>query len=90
MNIVNLALANIKRGKSAAISLFILIFIAALLLNVGMTVIFKINTFYDDKIEALHDAHVSMIIHSVDYKQFQGDFLKTYPGVRETETETII
>lgn len=90
MNIVNLALANIKRGKSAAISLFILIFIAALLLNVGMTVIFKINTFYDDKIEALHDAHLSMIIHSADYKQFQGDFLKTYPGVRETETETII
>jgi putative ABC transport system permease protein len=90
MSIVNLVLANIKRGKSAAISLFILIFIAALLLNVGMTVIFKINTFYDDKVEALHDAHVSMIIHSADYKQPQGDFLKTYPGVRETETETII
>jgi putative ABC transport system permease protein len=90
MKIVHLALANIKKGKSAAISLFVLIFIAGLLLNVGMTVITKINTFYDDKVEELHDAHVSIIMNSADYKQPYEDFLKTYSGVKETETETII
>lgn len=90
MKIVNLALANIKKGRGAAISLFILIFIAALLLNVGMTVISKMNTFYDDKVEELHDAHVSIIMNSSEYKQPYGDFLKNYSGVRETETVQIV
>lgn len=90
MKIVNLALANIKKGRGAAISLFILIFVAALLLNVGMTVISKMNTFYDDKVEELHDAHVSIIMNSSEYKQHYGDFLRNYSGVRETETKQII
>ncbi|UNK18750.1 FtsX-like permease family protein [Paenibacillus sp. N3/727] len=90
MKIVNLALANIKKGKGAAISLFILIFIAALLLNVGMTVISKMNTFYDDKVEELHDAHVNIIMNSSEYKPSYEDFLKNYSGVSETETEQII
>ncbi|MDR0269327.1 FtsX-like permease family protein [Paenibacillus sp.] len=90
MKIVNLAWANIKKGRGAAISLFILIFIAALLLNLGMTVISKMNTFYDDKVEELHDAHVSIIMNSSEYKQPYADFLKNYSGVRETETMRII
>lgn len=90
MNIVNLAWANIKKGKSAAISLFILIFIAGLLLNIGMTVIFKINTFYDDKVKELHDSHLSMIMSSSDYEPSKGDFLKSYSGVSESEMESIL
>lgn len=90
MKSINLTLANIKKAKSAAISLFIIIFIAGLLLNVAMTVIFKMNTFYDDKVEELHDPHVSILMKHADYKQLYEDFFKSYSGVKGTEMEPII
>ncbi|WP_339206145.1 FtsX-like permease family protein [Paenibacillus sp. FSL K6-3182] len=90
MNIVNLAWANIRKGKSAAFSLFILIFIAALLLNVGMTVIFKINTFFDDKVAELHDPHLNIIMDSASYTNAKGDFLKNYSDVSEFELENMV
>lgn len=90
MRIINLAMANIKTGKSAVFSLFVLIFIAALLLNIGTTVMSKMSTFYEDKVEELHDAHVSIVMKSANYKQPYGDFLKSYSGVKETETEQMI
>ncbi|MGF7049651.1 putative ABC transport system permease protein [Paenibacillus sp. DS2015] len=90
MKIINLAKANIRKGKSAALSLFILIFVASLLLSVGITVISKMNTFYDDKVEELHDPHISIMMNHANYKQAYGDFFKNNPGVKETEMETII
>ncbi|WP_442601996.1 ABC transporter permease [Paenibacillus sp. KN14-4R] len=89
MKIFNLALANIKKGKSAAISLFILITIAALLLNVGLLVITKMNTFYDDKVKELHDPHISIIMSNANYKQVYSDFLKKHADVKEFETENV-
>src|SRR5690606_259181 len=90
MKLTNLALANIKKGKSAAISLFILIFIAALLLNIGMTLITQINTFYDDKVAQLQDPHVSMVMDSASYKPSYEDFLRSHVEVRKVEKEEII
>ncbi|TDL58341.1 ABC transporter permease [Paenibacillus dendritiformis] len=87
---VDLAIANIRQGKSAAISLFVLIFAAALLLNIGMAITSAMNTFYEDKVEELHDAHVSMAMSTADFQQPHADFLKTYPGVKETGTEQMI
>lgn len=90
MKIFNLAMANIKKGKGAAVSLFILIFVAALLLNIGLTVITQINSFYDDKVAELHDPHVSIIMEQADFEQPYEDFLRSYSGVDETETEEMI
>ncbi|WP_256758428.1 ABC transporter permease [Cohnella sp. WQ 127256] len=90
MKIVNLAIANIRKGKSATFSLFILIFIAALLLNIGMTVNTKVGTFYDEKVKELNDAHVLMMMNTAEFKQPYEEFLKSYPGVQEIEKENII
>lgn len=90
MKITHLALANIKRSKSAAISLFILIFIAAMLLNIGMTIITQLNSFYDQKVDQLHDPHVSILMNSANFQQSYGEYLNNYSGVKETETEEII
>ncbi|BBI36509.1 ABC transporter permease [Cohnella abietis] len=90
MIILNLAMANMKKAKSAAFSMFILIFIAALLLNVGATVMSKMSTFYEDKVEELHDAHVSIVMNSASFKQPYEDYLKSYSGVKEAEKESII
>lgn len=90
MKLTNLALANIKKGKSAAISLFILIFIAGLLLNIGMTLITQINTFYDAKVVELQDPHVSMVMDSASYNPAYEDFLRSHAEVRKMEKEEII
>ncbi len=87
MTLIHLALANIRRGKGAAFSLFILILLAALLLNVGLTVILKINSFYDEKVEQLQGAHVSTIVNSKDYQQPEVNFLES---AEEIETEDIL
>lgn len=90
MKSLHLALANIKRGKSAAFSLFILIFIAALLLNIGLTILLRMNTFYDDKVQSLKDPHVSLIMSEKSDKRAYEEFLNSYKGVERAEKENII
>ena len=51
VKIMNLAMANIRKSKSATVSLFIFILVAALLLNIGLMVITQINTFFDHKVD---------------------------------------
>jgi putative ABC transport system permease protein len=87
MNIVYLAIASIRKGKGAAISLFALIVIASLLLAIGLNIIVKLNSFYDDKVEQLHGAHVTGIINSKDYKHPHGDLLD---ATKEVETEAVL
>ncbi|MCR8643417.1 FtsX-like permease family protein [Paenibacillus sp. N1-5-1-14] len=85
MNILSLALANIRKGKSAAISLFILTTIAALLLNIGLMVLIQMNTFYDDKLKQLHDPHAIIVMKRSDYKQDYSDFFKKSAEVKQSE-----
>ncbi|MBH5318573.1 ABC transporter permease [Paenibacillus sp. GSMTC-2017] len=86
----SLAIANIKKGKSAAFSLFLLIFIAAILLNVGITIILKGTTFYGEKVKELHGQHVSIVINSSDYTSAKEIFFTQYDGVIEAKKESII
>ncbi|KJB86668.1 hypothetical protein AZ66_17475 [Paenibacillus sp. E194] len=90
MNVLQLAAANLKKSKSAALFLFILMLIAGLLLNIGLTAMSVMNHFYEDKVRELHDPHVSIALNSASFKAAYGDFLASYPGVREMETEQVI
>ncbi|WP_449539132.1 ABC transporter permease [Ferdinandcohnia sp. Marseille-Q9671] len=85
-----LALANIRKSKSATASLFIFIFVAALLLNIGLMVITQINPFYDNKVEQLNDPHVTIIMDQASHDSTYDEFFMNYSGVAETETEEII
>src|SRR5690606_35555030 len=87
MNILNLAIANIRKSKGAAGSLVALIVIATLLLTIGLNIILKFNSFHDDKVEQLHGAHVSTVINSKDYKHPTGEFLQ---AAKELETESTL
>ena len=53
VKIMNLAMANIRKSKSATASLFIFILVAALLLNIGLMVITQINPFFDNKVDTI-------------------------------------
>ncbi|WP_341299677.1 FtsX-like permease family protein [Lysinibacillus sp. FSL H8-0500] len=90
MNIINLALANIRKSKSATFSLFIFILVAALLLNIGLMVITQINPFFESKAEQLKDPHAIIMMDYANYHLSYGEFITKYPGVTESETEEMI
>jgi len=90
MQVFHLATANIKAAKSAAFSLFIFVFIAALLLNIGISVMLKMDHFYEDKTTSLKEAHVNMVMSKASYKQDYGEFINRYTGVALFEQEPIL
>ncbi|WP_334073233.1 MULTISPECIES: ABC transporter permease [Paenibacillus] len=90
MNALNLSAAHLKKSKSAAVFLFILLMMAGILLNLGLTTVSDMDTFYADKVRELHDPHVGIAMDSASCKPAYRDFLASYPGVRELETEQVI
>ncbi|MDN4494865.1 ABC transporter permease [Ureibacillus aquaedulcis] len=87
---MNLAMANIRKSKSATVSLYTFILVAALLLNIGLMVITQLNMFFDQKAEQLKDPHVTIVMNQANYNSTHEEYLANYPGVKETETEEII
>ena len=81
VKIMNLAMANIRKSKSATVSLFIFILVAALLLNIGLMVITQINPFFDHKAEQLNDPHVMFVMDQASYNPIYGEYIANYPGV---------
>lgn len=90
MSIFKLAIANLKKSKSADISLLFLIILASLLLTIGAGVLLKMNAFFPDKSAALHDSHVNILMDSNQYKQAYSKFLSSYPGVKQSEKEEVL
>lgn len=90
VKIMNLAIANIRKSKSATVSLFIFILVAALLLNIGLMVITQINAFFDSKAEQLKDPHAVIMMDHESYRSNYGEFIANYPGVTGTETDEAI
>ena len=90
VKITKLALANIKKSKSATISLLIFIMIAALLLNTGLMVITQISSFFDNKVEQLEDPHVTFVMDEATYDTSKEEYARSYPGVTKVETEELI
>ena len=87
VKILTLAIANIRKSRSATASLFIFILVAALLLNMGLMVITQINPFFDSKAEQLKDPHVIILMDEASYHSNYGEFITNYSGVTETEME---
>ncbi|WP_230200120.1 ABC transporter permease [Bacillus niameyensis] len=90
MRIMNLAMANIRKSKSASVSLFLFILVAAVLLNIGLMVTTHISTFFDSKVEQLKDPHVTIVMNNANYHSTYGEYIVNYPGVMELEAEEII
>jgi len=85
-----LSLSYIRKSKGAAVSLVLIIFVAAILLNLGLLTSLNFNKSFDNKVEDLHSAHVAVTMLKQTYQDQYEDYYKTYPGVTETEKEDII
>ncbi|GAB6928387.1 hypothetical protein JCM10914A_23700 [Paenibacillus sp. JCM 10914] len=90
MNILNLAAANIRKGKGSAISLVVLILLATMLLNVGLGIFMKVKPFFLDKVEEMQGPHAVVIMQSEKYKPAYAEFIKNEAGVLDVEAESMI
>lgn len=90
MGIWNLATANIRKSKGSAISLMVLILVATLLLNVGLSIFTKVKPLFQDKVEELHAPHAVVILQKDSYKPSYADYMLGRPGVMEVETEAVL
>ncbi|MCR2804006.1 ABC transporter permease [Paenibacillus soyae] len=90
MKIWHLTSANIRSGKSATFSLFILIVIAGLLLNLGLAVMTKMGSFFDEKSEQLSESHIVVLTKQSNYKPDYREYFANRPEVAATEEEAII
>ncbi|BCZ47709.1 hypothetical protein psyc5s11_37760 [Clostridium gelidum] len=90
MNLLRIAIFNIKKKKSSTISLTILILLASLFLNIGLNISSNISSFYNNKVEELHGPHYIALFENNNYNPAYLDFLKNDERVVESETEEVI
>lgn len=90
MRILSLAMNNIRTNKSATASLFLLILIAALLLNIGLTILTKNHAFFDDKVAELGDAHVTVITSSSEHSREYIEYLQNDSRVHNIDIQHVM
>ena len=91
-NILRLSVANIRKNKSQAISLLIFVLIAALLLSTGLTLLFGIGSFFDERAEASNAAHFTAIYEAGATNTINEGkrFMENHPDVTKIETHEIV
>ena len=86
-NITMLTGANLRKNKGQTVSLLLFVLIAAMLMNIGLTVLLGIGSFFDERAQRVHMAHFTAIYYAGTEPIDEGArFIETYPGVTETET----
>ncbi|OMD35259.1 ABC transporter permease [Paenibacillus odorifer] len=85
-----LAWSNIRKRKSATVTLFILIMIAVLLLNIGLTVILKLNSFQQEKMTELRTPEISAYFPKDDYLEEYEELVDSYSYTESWENEAAI
>ncbi|MCL2140256.1 MAG: FtsX-like permease family protein [Dehalococcoidia bacterium] len=89
-NILPIVSANLRKGKSQALSLIAFAIIAALLLNIGLLLMLNFGHSFEKHAEELNTPHYVLIQEKRLYTQEQFDYINNYPGVIETETENAL
>ena len=79
--------ANLRKGKGQAASLLAFALISALLLSLGLLLMFGFDKVFDRRAEALNAPHYALLEEARLFSQSQIDYLKNYPGVTAVEHE---
>lgn len=85
-----LSMSNIRKSKGAFVSLFIIIFVAAILLSLGLLTSFHFKESVDRKADELNSAHAAAVMLKQTYQDQYMDFFNDYQGVTESEKEDVI
>lgn len=90
-NIWMLTKANIRKQKSQTVSLFLFVLIAATMLIIGLTVLFGIEAFFDDKAISASASHFTAIFAKGSPADEQGrKFAESDSRVKATEYTEIL
>lgn len=87
MPVLMIALANIKKKKSVAISMGLLILLAVAVFNVGLTLLAGIGRFYEMENNRLMGPHYLVRFAGNEYREEYLDFFKRDSRVEIAETE---
>lgn len=90
MPVLKIALSNIRGKKSVALSLGILIMLAAALFNVGLTLTTSTGTLFDTSNEALNGAHYVIRFPSNTFEERYLEFFEQDSRVEAAEAEEIV
>lgn len=88
--ILILVRANIRDNKGQSVSLVVLVFIAALLLNLGLLILINFTNSFDLKAEQLNSPNVNMLMPKSIYKDNYLTYLDSYSNVINTQLEDIL
>lgn len=78
-----------RKHKSSMITLFILIFLASMLLCTGLTVSMGINHFFDEKLEELKGGHASYYVNTSEMDNFVEE-VNTFDGIEAFEKVEVL
>ena len=82
--------ANLKKKKSVAISMGILILLSTALFNVGLTFLTGINRFYDQENDRLNGPHYQVRFYGNEYKEEYLEYFEKDDRVAQAEAEDAI
>lgn len=85
-----LSLSNIRKSRSASVSLFIIILVAAVLMNLGVLTLLNYKKSFDKKAEELNSPHAVVAIQKDCYQDKYEEYFKSYPGVEAVERMDIM
>lgn len=82
--------ANLKKKKSVAISMCLLILLSTALFNVGLTFLTGINRFYDQENDRLNGPHYQVRFYGNEYKEEYLEYFRKDDRVSQAEAEDAI
>jgi putative ABC transport system permease protein len=85
-----LSISNLRKNRGNSISLFLILLVAVVLMNLGFLITLNFSKAFDKKAEEDNSAHVITAMYKQYYKDSYLDYFDKYPGVTETEKEEII
>lgn len=88
--IIILVRANIRENKGQSTSLIVLVFIAALLLNLGLLISINFTNSFDLKAKQLNSPRVNILMPESVYHDSYLTYLNSYSGITETQLEDIL
>lgn len=83
-----LSFANIRKTKTHTVTLLLLFFIAALLLNAGMLIFANFGSYFETSAKELNASYTYFFVPSKMYSDKVDSFLKDNKEISETQQET--
>ena len=85
--IIMLARANIRKTKGHTVSLLLMFFISAMLLNIGMLIFNNFGSFVDRMADELHTSDIYYLMPYSFYNDRIDEYLKNNDNIEEMEAE---